>query len=244
MDVLENMGKIAGIGGLALGTFLLLFREVIRKNIFSGLTRDQSYKLIRLILILVWTIAILGIVSWLLGPLIGQPKTTGNKLVVTMDSPLLVYDRENDGTGRTNTDEIANALKDVKGVSLVQVSTNLEWSREEEVRSKNPDLVILHMSAFASETVSHDQPAALTRLISVLEYLKDSKAQFLIYSRYHLYEDEIIQKGWIDQVEKKDPELQGRIHFFNFVPGKPKLFRDPEVQRALKMQVKSLLKIV
>lgn len=60
----ETIGKIAGIGGIALGVFLLLFRDVIRKNIFPNLTKLQAYKLFRLIVILVWTIALAGIVAW------------------------------------------------------------------------------------------------------------------------------------------------------------------------------------
>lgn len=41
-QILETTGKIAGIGGLAIGVFVILFREFIRKNIFpvmaSGVT--------------------------------------------------------------------------------------------------------------------------------------------------------------------------------------------------------------
>jgi hypothetical protein len=244
METLEVMGKVAGIGGLALGTFLILFRDVIRKSIFSNLSRDQSYRLIRLILILVWSIAIAGIAAWLIAPMIARTDQAEKKVVVTMDSPLLVYDTENNGTGRTNTDEIVNALKDVGGLSLYQVSTNLEWNREEEVRSKNPDLIVLHLSAFAGETGAHNPVhAGQRKLLSFFNYMADTPCQFLVYTRDIFLEEVEDQQAWVQQIERRTPGLKGRIHFFNFVPGKPKVFRDAEVQRELKMQVRNILGI-
>ncbi len=41
-DVLKVVGQVAGIGGLALGVFLLLFRDIIRKNIFPKLPHRRS----------------------------------------------------------------------------------------------------------------------------------------------------------------------------------------------------------
>ena len=60
------MGQIAGIGGLALGVFLLLFRDIIRKRIFPQLAKRDAYRLLRLIAILVFLIAAIGIAAWLL----------------------------------------------------------------------------------------------------------------------------------------------------------------------------------
>ena len=48
VSIVELVGKIAGIGGLSLGVFFLLFREVIRKNIFQNLTKEQGYKIMGL----------------------------------------------------------------------------------------------------------------------------------------------------------------------------------------------------
>ena len=63
-DVLKVVGQVAGIGGLALGVFLLLFREIIRKNIFPQLPAAEAYRLLRLITIAVWSVAIVGIAAW------------------------------------------------------------------------------------------------------------------------------------------------------------------------------------
>lgn len=62
--ILKEVGQIAGIGGLALGVFLLLFREVIRKNIFPKLPAREAYRLLRLITGAVWSVTIIGILAW------------------------------------------------------------------------------------------------------------------------------------------------------------------------------------
>jgi hypothetical protein len=52
-DVHKIVGQVAGIGGLALGVFLLLFRDIIRKNIFPKLPPAEAYRLLRLITVTV-----------------------------------------------------------------------------------------------------------------------------------------------------------------------------------------------
>ena len=63
-DLLVALGKILGIGGIAVGTFLILFREIIRKNIFAVLTKADTYRLMRWITVLVWSVAFLGIAAY------------------------------------------------------------------------------------------------------------------------------------------------------------------------------------
>ena len=66
-EVLKTVGQIAGIGGLALGVFLFLFRDIIRKNIFPQLTKQHAYRLLRLISVLVFLVAIAGLGAWVWG---------------------------------------------------------------------------------------------------------------------------------------------------------------------------------
>jgi hypothetical protein len=75
LEIVKDFGAIAGIGGLALGVFLLLFRDIIRKNIFTKLPADYSYRLMRQIVFCVWSLAIFGISVWLLA---GMQLTFGN----------------------------------------------------------------------------------------------------------------------------------------------------------------------
>lgn len=63
-EFFKTLGQVAGIGGVALGVFLVLFREIIRKSIFPQLKKDDAYQLLRLITILVFIVAITGIAAW------------------------------------------------------------------------------------------------------------------------------------------------------------------------------------
>ena len=65
-QLLSTFAQIAGIGGIALGIFLLVFRDVIRKKIFPQLTKQQAYRLLVLALVLTWSVAIGGIIAWLM----------------------------------------------------------------------------------------------------------------------------------------------------------------------------------
>src|SRR5262252_1824839 len=65
--LLKTLGQALGIGGVALGVFFLLFRDVIRKKIFPTLKKDDAYRLLRLITVLVWSVAVIGIAAWFWG---------------------------------------------------------------------------------------------------------------------------------------------------------------------------------
>ncbi len=64
-EFLEALGQIAGIGGIALGVLLSVFRGVIRKAIFPTLSPDQGFRLLRLIIVSVWSVAVLGVGAWI-----------------------------------------------------------------------------------------------------------------------------------------------------------------------------------
>jgi hypothetical protein len=63
-DILKTAGQVAGIGGVALGVFLVLFRDIIRKNIFPRLPTAEAFHLLRLIAVLVFVVALAGIGAW------------------------------------------------------------------------------------------------------------------------------------------------------------------------------------
>jgi hypothetical protein len=66
VSVLKTVGAVAGIGGLAFGVFFLLFRDFLRRffESFPGVTRRQAFQLMRLFLILTWSIAVIGIIAF------------------------------------------------------------------------------------------------------------------------------------------------------------------------------------
>src|SRR5260370_15622141 len=71
--VLKVVGAVAGIGWIALGVFLLLFREVIRRNIFPNLKQSQAYNIINRFMTLSFVIAIAGIIAWVVSLWAPQP---------------------------------------------------------------------------------------------------------------------------------------------------------------------------
>jgi len=64
-DIIKTVSQTAGIGGVALGIYLLLFRDIIRKQIFPELSKQHAFRLLRLIAVLVWSVAVLGMGAWM-----------------------------------------------------------------------------------------------------------------------------------------------------------------------------------
>ena len=64
LGLIKTVGQIAGIGGLSIGSLILIFREIIRRSFFPTLTKQHGYRLLTLIVVLTWSISITGIVAW------------------------------------------------------------------------------------------------------------------------------------------------------------------------------------
>lgn len=62
--VLETVAKVAGIGGIALGVLLLLFREIVRKSIFPKLSPKDAYRLLTTMTLAVFAVAVVGVGAW------------------------------------------------------------------------------------------------------------------------------------------------------------------------------------
>src|SRR5690349_18081063 len=63
-QALKTVAQVAGIGGVALGVLLLLFRDIVRKSIFPKLPAGEASRLLRLITGAVWSVAVIGILAW------------------------------------------------------------------------------------------------------------------------------------------------------------------------------------
>lgn len=81
LNALAGLGKIAGIAGIAVGALVLIFSGVIRKNIFPGLTKDQGYKVIRMIVMIAGAIAFVGIGAWVYLDVVKNARIKEGKLV-------------------------------------------------------------------------------------------------------------------------------------------------------------------
>lgn len=99
-EILKTVGQIAGIGGIALGVLLLIFRDILRKrHIFPKLETEHAYRLLRLMVILVWSIALIGLLVW------AYSKTI-----------------ENPGGAKEQIKEISGVVKDTQGNPIPNVN--------------------------------------------------------------------------------------------------------------------------
>ena len=62
---LGRLGKVAGIGGIAIGAVVLLLNALI--GTIPGLPADQQTEIVRLLAILSFGIGALGIIAWFAG---------------------------------------------------------------------------------------------------------------------------------------------------------------------------------
>lgn len=63
-ESLKTVGQVAGLAGVVVSLVFALFKEIIRKKIFPNLTKEQAYRIIRLIIISAAIVAVTGIIAW------------------------------------------------------------------------------------------------------------------------------------------------------------------------------------
>jgi outer membrane protein OmpA-like peptidoglycan-associated protein len=83
----ELLGRVAGLGGIALGVLLVVFRDVVRKNVFPKLTNEQAYRTLNLILVLTFAMATLGLAAWVY--------VAENPRAMVTENPKTTEDRSN-----------------------------------------------------------------------------------------------------------------------------------------------------
>jgi hypothetical protein len=67
--VLSVVGKVAGLGGIAFGVFLILFQGVLQTKFLpqAGLGSTQAFAVILTLMIMTFGLAGVGVVAWLVG---------------------------------------------------------------------------------------------------------------------------------------------------------------------------------
>jgi len=81
LDILEKLGKVAGIAGIAVGALVLIFSGIIQKNIFPNLSKEHGFRVIRMIIIAASAIAVIGIAAWIFSDLQKNKKEKAASLV-------------------------------------------------------------------------------------------------------------------------------------------------------------------
>ena len=152
--------------------------------------------------------------------------------VLLMDSPLpdVVYDKSAAAKGQTNATVIADILKDLP-VDVIKESTDLEWHRETDIKRMNPALIIIHASAFYSQTNGSDNAG---KLLSFLEYMKAADSRFLIYTRVSVA---ALESATLQRI----PGAQERFRFWQVPGGSNASFNDPATRRKLTQIVHEVL---
>ena len=126
-------------------------------------------------------------------------------LVVMMDSPNpdYVYDQVIREASGTNADVINDILADLPIIRQKE-AVGGRWHRDQEILQFDPDLIIIHYSAFGRDT----------RMKTFLSYFVGNKTKFLIYSR----RGEILLQSHVEELlsdlEAEHPGFLSRIRVF------------------------------
>ena len=149
----------------------------------------------------------------------------GKKTVIVIDtsspSREIIYDAKSRQEGKNNADEIVEALSPLN--DKIQVEIELitpNWRREDVVLNKNPDLIIIHNSAFYGFGRVEAQ-----RFDQFLNMIKRTRTKVLIFSRV------------VPNVE----DQPGSMYIFRNDKGAALTFRDPDVRTILIQQVSKIL---
>lgn len=128
-----------------------------------------------------------------------------------MDSPhpSRVYDDEVIKLSGTNADMLNDLLRDLP-IQRVKEAAGPGWHRHEEIRRLDPDLVVMHLSAFCQEECEPHR----VKLREFIEYLADTRAQFLIYSRMQPDSLRASFREMLGDLPQRFPKLESRLHLF------------------------------
>ena len=146
MEIIKEFGKIAGIAGIGLGVFLIVFKDIIAKNIFPKMTSEQGYKTIRLLILLVWSIAVGGIGVWTFFEYlktINKPESThsvpvpkNNRTDSLPEQEIKKTNNQNDQTKPTNSNasnkkqpEFTISTNKIYNESFCRIITNSKYSQ-------------------------------------------------------------------------------------------------------------------
>lgn len=110
-------------------------------------------------------------------------RPANRRLVLIVDgySDAVIYDRDKHGGRGTNIDELSPALSGIDNVVVMAELVHPDWHRHDEIIKLDPDLVVVHLSAFRGGQRANDRSEEL--LVEFLGALGASDAKVLVYSR-------------------------------------------------------------
>lgn len=177
---------------------------------------------------------------------------TEDPLIIIMDShnTQAVYSETMQGLFGSNTDDISEIIDDIYGSgSIRREATNPNWNREESITAQDPDLVIIHKSAFYDYNSANDR-SDLDKLVNVLNSIaEDAKnSRFLVYSSgfCNAAGEEDLYASTQDLVRRIDnfANLKDRVHYFGVCYEKSEnkeIWKEDALRRTFKQKVKYIL---
>jgi len=168
-------------------------------------------------------------------PAVPLPTPTSLPVVYLMDSkePEMVYNPPG-----TNTDDIRDILRYLPIKPPMEELIYAEWDGAEIMSQLDPDLIIIHNSAFYTSTTTAD-PAK--RFGAFLWGMEDTRTKFLIYSRADTFSDEAKIKKYFEDTY---PFLKGRVDVLWIPKGDAQYcnyWDCSDTREKLRRKVKSLL---
>jgi hypothetical protein len=151
-QLLKVLGQIAGIGGIALGVFLLLFRDVIRRKIFPKLTQNQGYRVILVFMILTWSIAIAGVAAWWKSPL---PGPGDEKKILTATASIWKVDLDTKGA-LVGSKELSGTPG--RGISAANLNELADWISSELGLAERKDAKKVRVKVLIPADLSSRKP--------------------------------------------------------------------------------------
>ena len=166
--------------------------------------------------------------------------TLPDRVIVLMDSTLpdLVFDPDTRSKRGTNADDINEIIDDLPNCKIFKETTSLAWNRDQQVFQNDPDLIVIHLSAFYEKTNPEDSDNRLKRF---LYFMADSRASFLFYTRSFTLSNSAARTNWVNNIESQIPALKGRMRLIFIQGGVSATFRNPDTALHLKIAVKQIL---
>jgi hypothetical protein len=172
-------------------------------------------------------------------------------------APHGVYDADTAARGGSNADDLNDLLRDFP-LKLYKETLTSSWDREAHVLGQEPDLILIHRSAFfhsmarefgyayppfASEQaeaefarlyrIADDKLMALLGIVGT----RNPHTRFVVYSRSSGWPE-----PWTRALESRFPSLAGRVVTLEVPGGEADgNFRKPEAGDAMRRQVAALL---
>jgi hypothetical protein len=214
----------------------------------EAVTLPRASAASRRIALAIGAVALVGIgvavtigARWIRPPSEGGTRAGPPPLVIMMDSPhpLRVYDKETLAANGTNADVISDILSDLP-IRRQKETIGPGWHRDEEIKSFEPDLIIVHYSGFNAEAPPGEPRE---RLKTLIKFFANTRTKFIIYSRNpNAFVDENMSRLLADLYVQK-PGLRERIRGFGLTDYGPPRWINSASGAELKLVVKEVLQL-